>query len=162
MNNVKKNRVLFVCLGNICRSPAAEGIMREIVEEVGAADRWEIDSAGIGNWHAGQLPDTRMRVHARRRGLELTHRARQVRPEDFGRFDLIIGMDDENIADLTALAPDADARSRIAPIGRWLPGHALRYVPDPYYGGSEGFEQVLDMLGDACRNLFDERENRHF
>lgn len=151
-----KKRILFVCLGNICRSPAAEGLMRAIVDEHGDADRWEIDSAGIGAWHTGQLPDNRMRVHARRRGLDLTHRARQVRECDFDDFDLIIGMDSGNIADLKRLAPTPEAMTRIKPMAAWIRTVATRYdhIPDPYYEGAEGFELVLDLLGDAVSNLY--------
>lgn len=153
-----KIRVLFVCLGNICRSPAAEGIMRDIVERAGDAERWEIDSAGIGNWHAGQLPDNRMRIHARRRGLELTHHARQVRVDDFDNFDIIIGMDSSNISDLRSLAPTPEAMAKIFPMSAWMGGIATRYdhVPDPYYEGAEGFELVLDLLGDSLTRLHDQ------
>lgn len=148
-------RVLFVCLGNICRSPAAEGIFRHLVEESGEQSLWEIDSAGIGGWHAGQLPDNRMRVHARRRGYELTHRARQVKPSDFDDFDLIIGMDSGNISDLRELARTPDDLRKIHSMSEWISGIATRYdhVPDPYYEGAEGFELVLDLLENACGNL---------
>ncbi len=151
-----KKKVLFVCLGNICRSPAAEGIFRAIVAGHGDDDRWEIDSAGIGNWHTGQLPDNRMRVHARRRGYDLTHRARQVRESDFDRFDLIIGMDSGNIEDLRRLAPSPEAMVKIKSMSHWLRTIATRYdhIPDPYYEGAEGFELVLDLLQDACSNLY--------
>lgn len=150
-----KIRVLFVCLGNICRSPAAEGVMRRVVDEAGDADRWVIDSAGIGSWHTGQLPDKRMRVHAARRGLELTHRARQVRTADFDDFDLIIGMDASNIDDLHELAPSPEAERKIVSMMDFATSPALRdHVPDPYYDGAEGFELVLDLLDDACRGLF--------
>ena len=154
----QRHRVLFVCLGNICRSPAAEGIMRRIVEENDDQANWEIDSVGIGAWHTGQLPDQRMRVHARRRGLDLTHRARQVKPEDFDRFDLIIGMDSGNIADLRELARTPDDLKKIHPMSEWMGGVATRYdhIPDPYYEGAEGFELVLDLLQDALQNLYAE------
>lgn len=149
-------KVLFVCLGNICRSPAAEGIFRRIVEERGDADRWEIDSAGIGAWHTGQLPDRRMIVHARRRGLELTHRARQVRPSDFDEFDIIVGMDSSNVADLRRLAPTPEAERKIHAMAEWMGGRATRYdhIPDPYYEGAEGFELVLDLLEDALGRMY--------
>lgn len=147
--------VLFVCLGNICRSPAADGIMHSLVEEHAVADRWTIDSAGIGGWHVGDLPDKRMRVHARRRGYELTHRARQVREADFERFDLIIGMDAQNIDDLRHIAPTPEAMAKIYPISRWMGRVAspYDYVPDPYYDGAEGFENVLTLLEDALSAL---------
>ena len=158
-DDAKPSRVLFVCLGNICRSPAAEGIMRQMVEQNGTESDWEIDSAGIGNWHVGDLPDSRMRAHARRRGYELTHHARQVRTDDFDRFDLIIGMDSCNVAALRRLAPSPEAEKKVHAMSEWF-GHAgiaTRYdhVPDPYYEGAEGFELVLDLLESALQNLID-------
>lgn len=147
--------VLFVCLGNICRSPAAEGVLSRIVDEHHASDRWTIDSAGIGRWHVGQLPDSRMRLHARQRGLDLVHHCRQVRSSDFGVFDLIIGMDAQNISDLRHLAPTAEAETRIFPMAAFLPASShYDYIPDPYYEGAEGFELVLDLLDTACLNLY--------
>ena len=151
-----KLRVLFVCLGNICRSPAAEGVMRSIVESNNAGERWHIDSAGMGSWHIGQLSDQRMRVHARRRGYELNHHARQVKPADFDEFDMIIPMDAQNRADLMAMAPTPEAQEKIVPMAEFFT-IATRYdhVPDPYYEGAEGFELVLDLLEDGCAVLFD-------
>lgn len=156
--NSGKKRILFVCLGNICRSPAAEGMFRAIVEERDPdPSRWTIDSAGTGRYHIGDLPDHRMRVHARRRGLELTHHARQVTADDFSRFDLIIGMDDSNIANLRRIAPSPEAEKKIRRMSDWFPASSLYdHVPDPYYEGSEGFELVLDLLSDACMNLYNE------
>ncbi len=150
-----KKKVLFVCLGNICRSPAAQGIMQEIVDEAGATDRWLIDSAGCGRYHIGDLPDHRMRLHARRRGLELTHRARQVNEADFDEFDMIIGMDDANVSHLRRLAPTPEAEAKVHAMSEFFdPSARYDYVPDPYYEGAEGFELVLDLLMDGCRNLF--------
>lgn len=152
----KPRRVLFVCLGNICRSPAAEEIFRQtVIEALGNTHGWTIDSAGMGNWHAGQLPDHRMRVHARRRGLELSHHARQVSSLDFDRFDLIIPMDATNESDLRQLAPTPEDLDKIIPMARFFT-MATRHdhVPDPYYQGAEGFELVLDLLSDACLNLY--------
>lgn len=155
MNPSDKRRVLFVCLGNICRSPAAEEIFRQVVERRGNLADWVIDSAGMGNWHIGQLPDNRMRVHARRRGYELTHHARQVKESDFDDFDLIIGMDSSNIADLRELAPTPEAESKIIAMSKYFTlATRYDYVPDPYYEGAEGFELVLDLLEDACENLY--------
>lgn len=151
-----KHKILFVCLGNICRSPAAEGIFRTVVEEHGAASRFEIDSAGTGNYHIGQLPDQRMRIHARRRGLELTHRCRQVRIEDFEHYDLIIGMDGSNLHNLRAMAPSVEAARKIHAMAEYFSStDRYDHVPDPYYEGSEGFELVLDLLQDACENLYE-------
>jgi len=143
-------RVLFVCMGNICRSPTAEGVLRRLVREEGLEDRVEIDSAGTGGWHAGSPPDERATEAARRRGIELAGAARQVEPEDFERFDLILAMDRENLAELRALAPDDEARGKV----RLLLGD--RDVPDPYYGGEQGFDHVLDLVEAACEDLLDE------
>lgn len=149
-----KRRVLFVCLGNICRSPAAEGIFRSIVESEGNED-FLIDSAGTGRYHIGDLPDRRMRLHARDRGLELTHRCRQVRPTDFDDFDLIIGMDSNNVEDLREMAPSPEGEKKVVAMSRFFnPSTSIDYVPDPYYEGSEGFELVLDLLEEGCRNLY--------
>ena len=155
LKNSDKIRVLFVCLGNICRSPAAEGVMRRIVAEAGMDERFEIDSAGTGRYHIGQLPDNRMRIHARRRGLELTHRCRQVCEADFERFDIIVGMDDSNLANLRRVSPSPEGDAKIVPMAAFV-DVAMRYdyIPDPYYEGAEGFELVLDLLQNACDNLF--------
>jgi protein-tyrosine phosphatase len=151
-----KYSVLFVCLGNICRSPAAQAVMQHMVDERGLNDRFYIDSAGTGGWHIGDLPDKRMRVHARPRGYELTHRARKVQPGDFEDFDLIVGMDANNVDDLRYLAATIEQQDKVVMMGDYIrrfPHHD--YVPDPYYEGSEGFELVLDLLEDACDNLLD-------
>lgn len=150
-------RVLFVCLGNICRSPAAQGVMQAVVDARGESAAWLIDSAGTGNYHTGDLPDRRMRVHALRRGYELTHRARQVRESDFDDFDVIIPMDAANQRDLRRLAPTPEAEAKIAPMALWIDiATRYDYVPDPYYEGAEGFELVLDLLENACANLCDD------
>lgn len=156
LKNKEKIRILFVCLGNICRSPAAEGVLRSIVDAHGESSRWVIDSAGTGRYHIGDLPDKRMRVHAARRGYTLDHRCRQVTETDFERFDLIIPMDASNQRNLCQLAPDPDSERKIVPMAAWI-GMANRYdhIPDPYYEGAEGFELVLDLLEDGCRNLYD-------
>lgn len=156
----EKKRVLFVCLGNICRSPAADGIMRSIVAGEGVADI-DIDSAGTGRYHIGQLPDQRMRLHAHRRGLELNHRCRQVTASDFDDFDMIIGMDSANVEDLRDIAPTPEAERKIVAMSEFFnPSTRFDYVPDPYYEGAEGFELVLDLLEEGCRNLFNELEGR--
>lgn len=149
-------RVLFVCLGNICRSPAAEGLMDEVLERHHALHDWTVDSAGTGGYHIGQLPDPRMRAHARRRGIELTHRCRQVHESDFADFDLIIGMDASNIDRLRSVAPTLEDEAKILPMAMFLT-NLSRYdhIPDPYYDGAQGFETVLDLLTEATENLYD-------
>ncbi|MCC8114118.1 MAG: low molecular weight phosphotyrosine protein phosphatase [Bacteroidales bacterium] len=150
----KPVKVLFVCLGNICRSPAAEGVMRQLIEDRGLQGQIEVDSAGLGNWHVGDLPDRRMRSHAAMRGINLTHRARQVRPSDFRDFDLIIGMDDENVRALRRMAPTPEDRAKVKLITDYStirPRPAT--VPDPYYGDSRAFDYALDLIEDACSSL---------
>lgn len=149
-------KVLFVCLGNICRSPAAEEVFRRIVADNGDSDKFLIDSAGTGSYHVGELPDSRMRIHARRRGLELTHRCRQVTAEDFSDFDIIIGMDASNLQNLRRMAPSVEAARKIRPMAEFFsPSAPYDHVPDPYYEGAEGFELVLDLLADGCQNLYE-------
>lgn len=150
-------RVLFVCLGNICRSPAAEGVMRALVQDEGLDGKFIIDSAGTGGYHIGDLPDKRMRVHAARRGLTLDHICRQVNDSDFRDFDIIVGMDHSNLSNLRAMAPDVESEKKIVAMADFFTGTAARWdcVPDPYYEGAEGFELVLDLLDNGCRNLLD-------
>ena len=146
---------MFVCLGNICRSPLAEGIMRQLLDETGLSERIEVDSAGILSYHRGELPDARMRMHASRRGYQLTHRSRPVDTDDFFHFDLIIGMDDRNIDDLLELAPSVEAQKKVKRMCLYCQKKMVDYVPDPYYGGASGFENVLDILEDACQGLLE-------
>jgi protein-tyrosine phosphatase len=146
-------RILFVCTGNICRSPTAEGMMRAKLQKAGLADRVEVDSAGTTDYHVGAPPDDRSQAHALKRGYDLsTLRARQVAQPDFSRFDLILGMDRRNLDWLREACPP-ELRDRVRLLvdfaRRSHPGH----VPDPYYGGARGFEQVLDLLDDACDGL---------
>jgi protein-tyrosine phosphatase len=148
-------RVLFVCLGNICRSPLAEGVFREHVARAGLAERIEIESAGIGSWHVGELPDPRTRAVAEKRGLRLTSRARQVRFEDLDEFDLVVAMDADNLRGLERVraraAPSAEVR-RLREFDAEAEDHD---VPDPYEGGHEGFERVHDMVERACAGLLE-------
>ncbi len=154
MNFSNKYSVLFVCLGNICRSPAAQAVMQRLVDERGLTDRFYLDSAGMGGWHVGDLPDKRMRVHARPRGYELTHRARKVQASDFEDFDLIVGMDASNVDDLCSMAATIEQQDKVVMMGDYIRQYPnYDYVPDPYYEGSEGFELVLDLLEDSCDNL---------
>jgi protein-tyrosine phosphatase len=151
----KKNiRLLFVCLGNICRSPAAEGIMATVVEKNGLQDVIEVDSAGTSGWHEGELPDERMRSHGERRGYDFCTPARKFRKSDFDDFDYILVMDKENFANIKALATGQKQTDKIhmmTEFSRQYPQHD--HVPDPYYGGALGFELVLDLLEDACKGL---------
>ncbi|HEV3000812.1 MAG TPA: low molecular weight protein-tyrosine-phosphatase [Solirubrobacteraceae bacterium] len=152
-------RLLFVCLGNICRSPTAEGVMRKLVAEAGLEDRVDIDSAGTGGWHVGSGPDQRAAEASRRRGIPLGGCARRVERADFERFDLILAMDRENLRDLRALAPDRAAARKVRLLREFDPasnGAPDLDVPDPYYGGPHGFERVLDLVEAACRGLLDE------
>jgi len=146
-------RVLFVCLGNICRSPAAEGVFLHLIEQQGLRDAFEVDSAGTGGWHVGKAADPRMRSAAARRGLQLPSRARQLQPADLTRFDHILTMDADNLSAVLALARRHESSARIAPITEHCRRLRASEVPDPYYGGAEGFDQVLDLLEDACSGL---------
>ena len=155
LNVNNKYKVLFVCLGNICRSPAAQGIFEHIVRENGMQDKIEADSAGTYGGHRGELPDRRMRTAAMYRGFALTHKSRQVFGLDFLDFDLIIAMDDQNYEDLMHLAPSVEATHKVRRMSEFLQRRKMSYIPDPYYMGVEGFSLVLDLLEDGCQNLFD-------
>ena len=158
--------VLFVCLGNICRSPAAEGVMQRLVDERGLGDRVRVDSAGLLDYHTGSAADERMRAAAQRRGLALDSRARQVTDADFTAFDLLVCMDRGNFDQLAEIADDLDIEAvgsgQLRMLGSFLPDaegdrepdqHAE--VPDPYYGGADGFEHVLALLTDAMPAVLD-------
>ena len=156
MKNIK---ILFVCLGNICRSPSAQTIMQKFVDEKGLRDKYEIDSAGIIGFHSGELADGRMREHAARRGYNITHRSRQINTKyDFDHFDLIIGMDDRNIVDLQNSTEESAQLKKIKKMTSYNRVFKESIIPDPYYGGYEGFEYVLDLLEDACKGLLAELE----
>lgn len=152
-------RLCFVCLGNICRSPTAEGVMRHLVAKAGLTERIEVDSAGTAGWHEGDHPDRRTRAEAQRRGIDLSGlRGRQFGADDFARFDLVLAMDHDNLVDLASLAPDDDARASIELLRAFDPAadsDADLAVPDPYYGGADGFAAVFDMVDRACRGLLD-------
>ena len=154
LNINNKYKVLFVCLGNICRSPAAQGVFEHIVRENGMSDRIEADSAGTYSGHRGELPDRRMRNAALYRGYALTHRSRPVSSLDFLDYDLIVAMDDRNYEDLMHLAPSVEDTHKIVRMSSYLSTHSISYIPDPYYMGSEGFSLVLDLLEEGCANLF--------
>jgi protein-tyrosine phosphatase len=152
-------RILFVCMGNICRSPTAEGVMRGLLRAEGLERVVAIDSAGTGGWHAGDPPDSRAVAAARSRDIVVDGAARQVTDEDFERYDLLLAMDRDNERDLLARAPDAQARAKVRLLREFDPASAAAGdldVPDPYYGGPHGFDRVLDLVEAACRGLLDE------
>ena len=143
------SKILMVCLGNICRSPLAEGIMRSKLSE-----DFIVDSAGTGGWHAGQQPDKRSISTAKNRGLDITHqRARQFKKSDFDFFDHIFVMDNSNYKDVLTLAPNEEAKSKVKLILNEIFPNENVDVPDPYYGGQDGFENVFDMLDQACEEI---------
>jgi protein-tyrosine phosphatase len=154
---MKETRILFICLGNICRSPAAHGIMEGFVKRAGLSETIHIDSAGIGSWHIGKLPDSRMRAHAADRGYDLLHKARLFNPHtDFDNFDLILVMDEENYTNIIHQAHNAQERQKVRYLAEYLCHHPqYRIIPDPYYGGADHFELVLDLIEDACHGLLD-------
>ena len=151
-----KRKILFVCLGNICRSPAAEGVLNAAAERKGLSDEIAVDSAGTYGGHAGQLPDSRMRSAAARRGYDLTHRARQITEEDFIDFDMIVVMDDMNYESVSRLAPERCYLDKLYRFAEFCGRHPQwSHVPDPYYEGREGFELVLDLLEDGCEGILE-------
>ena len=156
-------RILFVCLGNICRSPTAEGVVRRRVLERGLADV-SLDSAGTGGWHVGAPPDPRSTAAAAARGVALEGAARQLSPADFARFDLLLAMDAENERALRRLAPGDAARAKVRRLREFDPVSAAAGdldVPDPYYGGEGGFDHVLDLVEEASEGLLDDIRRRH-
>ncbi|KAF8083468.1 hypothetical protein N665_0771s0007 [Sinapis alba] len=162
-SETKPFSVLFVCLGNICRSPAAEGVFRDIVKKRGLDSKFIIDSAGTIDYHEGNMADPRMRSAAKRRGVEITSLSRPIKASDFREFDLILAMDEQNKEDILKaynvwkargnFPPDADKKVKL--MCSYCKKHNDKVVPDPYYGGAQGFEKVLDLLEDACESLLD-------
>lgn len=146
-------RVLMVCLGNICRSPTAQGVLEKMARDAGLDSRVEVDSAGTGDWHVGAPPDLRAQEHAALRGYDLSRqRARQLVRRDFERFDWVLVMDAANERAARALCPPAEAH-KLRRLVAFCTQHAVREVPDPYTGGAAGFEYVLDLVEDACAGL---------
>jgi protein-tyrosine phosphatase len=163
---MRPTRLLFVCLGNICRSPTAEGVMRSLVAQAGLTDSVHVDSAGIGGWHLGSAPDERATAAASARGIALEGRARQVRAEDVLEYDLLIAMDRSNLRELRALASSDEQRERIRLLREFDPAGGAHGpegwvgvdldVPDPYYASPGGFEEVLDLVQAACEGLLEQ------
>jgi low molecular weight protein-tyrosine phosphatase len=159
-------RLLFVCLGNICRSPTAEGVMRSLIGQAGLEDSIELESAGTGSWHVGSPPDERAAAAARGRGILLAGAARQVGPQDFEDFDLLLAMDRENQRELLALAPGAAERAKVRLLREFDPASTAHApdgsaeadldVPDPYYGAPGGFDEVFDLVQGACEGLLEQ------
>jgi len=147
--------VLFVCMGNICRSPAAEIVFRQQVENAGLADRIHIDSAGTIGYHTGKGPDPRMAATLKSRGYTISGRARQVTAADLDRFDLVLAADEENLADLHRMAGSHPIKAEIRLLVDFCQRHQAKRVPDPYYGGQKGFEEVADLVEDACEGLLE-------
>lgn len=157
-----KHTILFICLGNICRSPAAEGIMKAIVEKSNKVESYEIDSAGIGGWHIGQLPDSRMRKCGAEHGYRFDSRARQFSKTDFARFDTIVVMDNDNYRAITSIASSEADKQKVVRMADFLTTHReYTIVPDPYYGDASDFDLVIELLEDACQSLFEMLENSH-
>ena len=156
MTTSRPIRLLFVCLGNICRSPLAEGVFRALVRERGVEDRFEVDSAGISSYHAGSPPDRRSADTARRRGVELTGRSRPITADDLRRFDWVIAMDEDNLEGIQAVERLAGGTARVHRLREWDPEDGGLDVPDPYYGGARGFEEVQEIVERSCAALLDD------
>jgi protein-tyrosine phosphatase len=155
-------RLCFVCLGNICRSPTAAGVMRHLVREAGLHDQVLVESAGTAGYHIGELPDRRARAEARRRGVDIDDPAQQFRREHFDTFDLVLAMDADNLRDLHRLAPTPEHREKVVLLRRFDPAAPDgAEVPDPYYGGDDGFRDVFDLVGAACAGLLDALVTEH-
>jgi protein-tyrosine phosphatase len=146
-------KLLFVCLGNICRSPSAENIMNHLIRQAGLENKIQCDSAGTSSYHIGSAPDRRMNAAAKLRGIELVGHARQFTKADFEEFDLILAMDRENYENICALDRSGRYRHKVRLMCNFCTRHTLNEVPDPYYGGDESFNQVIELLFDACEGL---------
>ncbi len=154
-------KVLFVCMGNICRSPSAEAVMNAYIKREGLQDKIICDSAGTIAYHAGEPADGRMQRHANKRNIHLTSISRQVEPLDFKEFDYVIGMDDDNMRNMQTFLPSASLANKMSKMTDYCSNSNPGYVPDPYYGGADGFEQVLDLLEDACEGLLIKIREEH-
>lgn len=155
MSQINPKQLLFVCLGNICRSPSAENIMNHLIVQAGVKGQIVCDSAGTSSYHIGSPPDRRMTQAARQLGITMKGKARQFVIEDFEQFDLILAMDRDNYEQICALDPTGRYQDKVKLMCDFCRHHAVREVPDPYYGGPEGFNYVIDLLMDACEGLLE-------
>lgn len=155
-----KINILFVCMGNICRSPSAEAVMTAYVKKAKLSDKIFCDSAGTIGYHEGEEADARMKKHAKRRNYELTSISRKLKSSDFDSFDYIVVMDDQNMEDMKEFMPNT-VKAKLSKMTDYCSKANPNYVPDPYYGGAEGFEVVLDLLEDACEGLLNHIKNEH-
>jgi protein-tyrosine phosphatase len=147
------NKVLFLCMGNICRSPAGHCVFQHLVDQADLSEQFEIESAGTIGFHVGAPPDSRMQHSMRARNIPIIGRSRQLRPADLETYDLILAMDNDNLADAHALDPSGDLHHKVQLFCDYCTAHSETEVPDPYYGGDRGFEHVLDLIEDGCANL---------
>lgn len=146
-------KILFVCMGNICRSPAAEGAMKKWLQHYNLHDQFYCESAGTSAYHVGEMPDGRMQAFAKKRGLILDSPARQFQYEDFEKFDLIVTMDHSNYKNVLRLDPEGRHKDKVKPMSHFCETMSITEVPDPYYGGDAGFEEVLDIVLDGCLGI---------
>ena len=146
-------KILFLCMGNICRSPAGHCVFQHLVDQAGLSDQFEIESAGTIGFHVGSPPDSRMQQSMSARAIPIIGHSRQLKAADLEYYDLILAMDNDNLADARALDPTGKLQHKVQLFGNYCTGHNKPEVPDPYYGGDRGFEHVLDMIEDGCVNL---------
>lgn len=160
-NSLENINILFVCMGNICRSPSAEAVMNKLLAKEGLSGKIRCDSAGTISYHAGEPADARMQKHAQKRNILLTSISRQIRSSDFEDFDYVIGMDDENMFNMKSFLPNPELGNKMSKMTDYCENDNPGYVPDPYYGGAAGFEKVLDLLEDACEGLLKHIRDEH-